>query len=62
MHAVSYDKWRDAVKFLMGQGVNPSLSSKDQRVLREQLRGPFSQGMTEEQARSVLTALGWQKR
>lgn len=57
---VSEDKWRDAIKFLMGQGTNPSLTSKDQKKLREFMRGPFAKGMTEREAIVMLrNGMGW---
>jgi hypothetical protein len=56
---VSVDKWRDGVKFLMGLGANPTLTTKDQRMFRDMLRGPFVKGMTEREAQSVLAVIGW---
>jgi hypothetical protein len=59
---VSQDKWRDAVKFLMNLGCNPTLSANDQRKLRACLRGPFANGMTNEQAhRTLREAIGWEQ-
>jgi hypothetical protein len=60
MHEVNRDRIRDAVKFLMGLGTNPTLSGSDQRKLRACLRGPFANGMTAEQAHSVLREMGWE--
>ena len=60
---VDEDKWRDAVKFLMGLGCNPSLSPKDQRKLRSYMRGPFALGMSAEDAESIIyDSMGWRKR
>jgi hypothetical protein len=58
---MSEDKWRDAVKFLMGQGVNPTLTKSDQRRLGEMLRGPFANGVSAEQASVFLQKIGWVK-
>lgn len=41
---------RAAVKFLMGLGTNPELSSKDQRILRPYIK----QGLTSSEARHLL--------
>lgn len=58
---VSEDKWRDSVKLLMGVGVGPTLTKAEQRRLTESLRGPFANGMTEQQANRVLREqLGWE--
>lgn len=59
---VSKAKWNDAIILLKGWGVGPNLSNSDQRRLRESLRGPFADGMTEQQAIRVLReSLGWEK-
>jgi hypothetical protein len=57
---VNDDRWRDALKFLMGLGVNPSLSTTDQKKLSEVLRGPFANGMSQAEATRFLREnLGW---
>lgn len=58
---VSRDKWRDAIKFLMGQGCNPTLTNKDQRVLKGLCRGPFTNGMSQQEAQATLIGLGWKQ-
>jgi hypothetical protein len=55
------DRIRDAVKFLMGLGTNPTLSAQDQRKLREFMRGPFAEGLSEEHAHRVLREIGWER-
>jgi hypothetical protein len=57
---VSIDKWRDGVKFLMNLGTNPTLTAKDQRTLRQFLRGPFANGMRTEEAQRVLEGI-WER-
>lgn len=54
MIIVSDDKWRDAVKFLVGMGTNPTLTAADQKTLQEGLRGPFKNGMTVTDAQRFL--------
>jgi hypothetical protein len=66
---VSYDKWRDGVKFLMNLGTNPSLTLKDQNQLRDLLKDPFGNGvfdasqtgLTADGARAALTRI-WKTR
>lgn len=58
---VSEDKWRDGIKLLTGQGVGPSLSVGEQRLLSAHLRGPFADGMDAEVAGRVLRRIGWTK-
>lgn len=59
---VNQDRWRDAMKFLMNQGTGPNISGADQKKLREVLRGPFANGMSEAEARRCLRdGLGWEK-
>jgi hypothetical protein len=59
---VSEDKFRDAVKFLMGLGTGPSLTPREVRTLNQALRGPFANGMSAEDASSWLVkTLGWEK-
>jgi hypothetical protein len=53
----SGEKRRDAVKFLMGLGTNPSLTPADQRYLSEMLRGPFANGMTEKIAIRAIDSM-----
>jgi len=56
VNTTSINKWRDAIKFLVGLGCNSDLSKKDQTFLTN-----LSQGfpLTLEQARSVLKDAGW---
>lgn len=59
---VSEDHWRDGIKFLMGQGTGPTLTSEDQKKLREVLRGPFANGMSAAEAtRYLRDGLHWEK-
>jgi len=58
---VSDDKWRDAVKFLLGHGTGPSLTAQDQRKLSACMRGSFADGFSEKAACLVLTIIGWQR-
>lgn len=59
---VSLDKWRDGVKFLMGLGVNPTLTSADQKMLSECHRGPFVKGVPEHLAAGLLeTHARWRR-
>jgi hypothetical protein len=58
---VSDDKWRDAIKFLMGLGTNHTLTAQDQKKLAGYMRGLFADGMTEPEARRLLAAIGWQR-
>jgi hypothetical protein len=51
------DRRRDAVKFLMGLGCNPSLTARDQRILRQYIRA----GMTSAEARDVLAVIEGRK-
>jgi hypothetical protein len=55
------ERVRDAVKFLMGLGTNPSLTAQDQQRLREFMRGPFAEGLSEEHAHRVLREIGWER-
>ena len=59
---VSPDKFRDAVKFLMRLGTNPTLTNRDQKQLHQFFRGPFKKkGFTEAQAVALLRQdLGWE--
>lgn len=56
------DHWRAAVKLLMGLGVNPELSDRDQRILNsylaEQVRRN-KRAFTEAEAERVLEVLRW---
>jgi hypothetical protein len=57
---VSSAQWADAIKILMGQDVKTkALAFTDQKTLRAHLRGPFKNGMTQEQAVKVIDTLGW---
>jgi hypothetical protein len=58
LRVVDNDKWRDAVRFLMGFGTNPSLTQIEQRKLREQMRD----GMSENDAVMTLHSMGWEKK
>ena len=58
---VSEDKYRGAIKLLMGLGCDGSLSRGDQRFLESFLRGPFVKGMSTQQAEQVLQNAGWSK-
>jgi hypothetical protein len=57
---VSEDKWRDAVKFLMGLGTGPSLSAGEQEALSGLLRlRKTGDGFSAANASRLLFDLGW---
>lgn len=57
---VSREKWRDAIKYLMGANPCLSLTLKDKRELYKLLRGPFlPKGFSEQQAQKILHLEGW---
>jgi hypothetical protein len=55
---VSKDKWRDAVKYLVGLGTGPSLSHGDQRFLTALRNGRH---IMPEAADHMLVKAGWSK-
>jgi hypothetical protein len=58
---VSIDRWRAAVKFLMGLGTNPELTTQDQKDLRKFLPGRYADGMTAIEAEKTLRDwMGWE--
>lgn len=60
-YTVNIDTWRAAIKYLCGLGTNPELSAEMQQDLAKFLRGPFINGMTENQAAAVLINAGWKR-
>lgn len=60
-YTVNIDTWRAAIKYLCGEGTNPELTAAMQRDLAKFLRGPFANGMTENQAAAVLINAGWKR-
>ena len=52
---VSQDKWRNAVKFVSGLEVNPSLSPAERKFLQKHVGGRH----TPEDAARLLRQIGW---
>ena len=53
---VTLDQWRDAVKFLMGLGCNPTLTPAVQKQLEHRMNG---QAMSHGEAVALLRELRW---
>ncbi len=59
---VDATKWRDAVKFLMGLGTNPSLTGPDMKFLRKIMSDmKLTESLTEVAAAKILESVGWVK-